>query len=62
MINLFDPKNIPARPCYSCDELTHSTIQVCERCYIDPVNNNCTKCGKHLSNIPYEYVCGGCLG
>lgn len=48
-------------PCQNCDTPTDHPWGVCEKCFRDPDTNNCEKCGKHLSGIPYPYVCGGCL-
>lgn len=48
-------------PCRNCDTPTDHPWEVCPKCFRDPATNNCEKCGKHLSGIPYPYVCGWCL-
>lgn len=48
-------------PCQNCDTPTDHPWEVCPKCFRDPDTNNCEKCGKHLSGIPYPYVCGTCL-
>ncbi len=51
--------------CKSCDfegaESFFEIDEVCRICYRDPKENCCADCGKHLSGIPYEYVCGMCI-
>ena len=51
--------------CISCDlvgeDLLFAIEDVCLECYRDPTENCCCECGKYLSGIPYEYICGPCI-
>lgn len=44
-----------------CDAIDIVFDRICRLCYRDPETNDCAECGKHLSGIPYEYVCGFCV-
>ena len=52
--------------CRSCDTkenlLAPEYPEVCKDCFVEPANNNCTECGRHLEGIPYLYICGSCYG
>lgn len=55
------PVSEQAQLCCSCDGPMDRVGEACVACYRDPTANNCERCGHHLENVEYPYICGDCV-